>query len=281
MTGTRSGADVPTLVDLMPSGRFLMEDFFYAGGLPAVMRRLGEAGLPHPDALTVNGRSHVENNGKDAPMLNDEVIRPLDKPLTADGGIMVLRGNLAPDGAVLKPSAATPALLPTAAARWSSRTSRTTTRASTIPISTSTPTRAGAEELRPARLPRHGRGRQHGPAAQAAAGRHRHGAHLRRAHERHGLRHRGAARGARGGAGGPLALVRDGDMIELDAPNNRLNLDITDEELAARRAEWVAPEPPASGYERLFIDQILQADQGCDFNFLAGCRGAPVARDYV
>ena len=95
----------------MPSGRFLMEEFYYAGGLPAVLRRLGEHGLlPHPDALTVNGRS-LWDNVRDAPSLNDEVIRPLDQPLIADGGIRVLRGNLAPRGAVLKPSAATPALL--------------------------------------------------------------------------------------------------------------------------------------------------------------------------
>src|SRR3982751_5122763 len=108
---TRFGAGTPTIVDLMPSGRFLMEEFYYAGGLPAVLRRLGEAGLlPHPDALTANGLS-LWDNVKDAPMLNDEVIRPLSRPLVADGGICVLRGNLAPNGAVLKPSAATPALM--------------------------------------------------------------------------------------------------------------------------------------------------------------------------
>lgn len=95
----------------MPSGRFLMEEFYYAGGLPAVLRRLGEANLlPHPDALTVNGRS-LWDNVREAPNFNDEVIRPLDQPLIRDGGIRVLRGNLAPRGAVLKPSAATPSLL--------------------------------------------------------------------------------------------------------------------------------------------------------------------------
>ncbi len=108
---TRIGRGTPTLVDLMPSGRFLMEEFYYAGGLPAVLRRLGEAGLlPHPDALTVNGKT-LWDNVQDAPIYNDEVIRPLDKPLVADGGICILRGNLAPRGAVLKPSAATPELL--------------------------------------------------------------------------------------------------------------------------------------------------------------------------
>jgi L-arabonate dehydrase len=92
----RIGRDTPTLVDLMPSGRFLMEEFYYAGGLPAVLRRLGEADLlPHPDALTVNGRT-LWDNVKDAPITNDEVIRRLDNPLIDDGGIRVLRGNLAP-----------------------------------------------------------------------------------------------------------------------------------------------------------------------------------------
>jgi dihydroxy-acid dehydratase/L-arabonate dehydrase len=105
------GRGAPTLVDLLPSGRFLMEEFFHGGGLPAVLRRLGEANLlPFPDALTANGQT-LWSNVKDAPVHDDEVIRPIDRPLTADGGLCILRGNLAPRGAVLKPSAATTALL--------------------------------------------------------------------------------------------------------------------------------------------------------------------------
>ena len=104
------GHEVPTLVDIMPSGRFLMEDYYYAGGLPAVLRALGEHGLLDKDALTVTGRS-MWDNVKDAPNWNTEVIRTFDNPHTARGGIIVLRGNLAPDGAVLKPSAASPELL--------------------------------------------------------------------------------------------------------------------------------------------------------------------------
>ena len=108
---TRVGRGTPTIVDLLPSGRFLMEEFYYAGGLPGTIRRMGEGGLvPHPDALTVNGRSLWENC-KEAPIYDDEVIRPLEKPLLKDGGICILRGNLAPRGAVLKPSAATPELM--------------------------------------------------------------------------------------------------------------------------------------------------------------------------
>src|ERR1700733_6374914 len=104
------GRNVDTLLDLMPSGRFLMEDFYYAGGLPAILRTLGDQGLLHRDALTVNGKT-VWENSKDAPNWNPEVIRPSNNPLLREGGIAVLRGNLAPGGAVLKPSAASPHLL--------------------------------------------------------------------------------------------------------------------------------------------------------------------------
>ncbi|MEQ9350761.1 MAG: dihydroxy-acid dehydratase, partial [Alphaproteobacteria bacterium] len=103
----RLGRDVPTIVNLLPSGAHLMEDFYYAGGLPAVIRRLGEAGLLHKDALTANGQS-LWDNSRDAEVYDDDVIRPLDRPLVASGGIAVLRGNLAPAGAILKPSAASP-----------------------------------------------------------------------------------------------------------------------------------------------------------------------------
>ncbi|MDH3919157.1 MAG: dihydroxy-acid dehydratase, partial [Rhodospirillales bacterium] len=106
----RLGREVPCLVNLMPSGRYLMEDFYYAGGLPAVLRELGEAGLLHKDALTVNGAG-MWDNVKDADCWNREVIYPFSSPFKDQGGIAVLRGNLAPDGAVLKPSAATPELM--------------------------------------------------------------------------------------------------------------------------------------------------------------------------
>src|SRR5690606_2030840 len=106
----RRGRDVHCRVDLMPSGRFLMEDFFEAGGLPAVLRELGERGLLNKDALTVNGRTIWENN-KDAPCWNREVIHSFDAPFKPEAGIAVLRGNLAPDGAIIKPSAASPHLM--------------------------------------------------------------------------------------------------------------------------------------------------------------------------
>ncbi|MBS7706811.1 IlvD/Edd family dehydratase [Chelatococcus asaccharovorans] len=278
----RLGRDVPTIVDLMPSGRFLMEDFFNAGGMPAVLRRLLDAGLVHGDALTVNGRTIAENNGN-ARIESSEVIRPLDNGLTDNGGIMVLRGNLAPNGAILKPSAATPALL-THRGRavvfediddYHARIDDPdldVDESSILVLKNCGPRGyPGMPEVGNMGLPR--KVLQRGVTDMVRIS---------------DARMSGTAYGTvvlhvapEAAVGGPLALVRNGDMIELDAPNNRLNLDVSDDELAARRAEWVAPEPPASGYERLFIDQILQADQGCDFNFLAGCRGAPVARDYV
>lgn len=102
---------MPTIVDLQPSGRFLMEEFYYSGGLPAVIRRMGEANLlPHPQALTVNGQT-IWENCQQSPIYNDEVIRKIDNPIRLDGGMCILRGNLAPKGAVLKPSAATPELM--------------------------------------------------------------------------------------------------------------------------------------------------------------------------
>jgi L-arabonate dehydrase len=100
----------PTIVNLMPSGKYLMEEFFYAGGLPVVLKRLGEAGLLHKDALTVSGTT-IWDEVKDAVNWNEDVILPLEKALTAQGGIAVLKGNLAPNGAVIKPSAATPHLM--------------------------------------------------------------------------------------------------------------------------------------------------------------------------
>ncbi len=106
----RLGRDVPTLLNLMPSGKYLMEDFYYAGGLPAIVRALGEKDLLHKEALTVNGKS-IWENCQQAPNYNADVIRPFENPLIESGGIAVLKGNLAPDGAVLKPSAASPHLL--------------------------------------------------------------------------------------------------------------------------------------------------------------------------
>ena len=200
----RLGRGVPTVVDLMPSGRFLMEDFYYAGGLPVVIRALGEAGLLNRDALTVSGRTIWEDVA-DAENYNGDVIRPLDAALTAEGGVMVLRGNLAPQGAVLKPSAATPALMQhTGRAVVFETIEDFHGRIEDPALDVDESCVMVLKNCGPARLPRDGGGRQHGPAAKSPEeGDHRHGARLRRTHERHGLRNGGAPRGA--GSGGRRA----------------------------------------------------------------------------
>jgi L-arabonate dehydrase len=279
---TRIGRNVPTIVDLMPSGRFLMEEFYYAGGLPAVMRRLGENGLlPHPDALTVNGQS-IWDNVREAPSYNDEVIRPLDKPLIADGGMCVLRGNLAPRGAVLKPSAASPELLKHRGRavvfenleHYKERIAleNLDIDASSVMVLKNCGPRGypGMAEVGnmglPPKLLRQG---------------------VKDMVRISDARMSGTAYGTvvlhvapEAAAGGPLAAVRDGDWIELDCDAGRLHLDITDAELADRLAALQsAPEPTRNGgYQRLYIDHVLQADEGCDFDFLVGCRGSEVPR---
>ncbi|VTU16417.1 L-arabonate dehydratase [Variovorax sp. PBL-H6] len=286
---TRIGRGTPTIVDLLPSGRFLMEEFYYAGGLPAVLRRLGEAGLlPHPGALTVNGRT-LWDNVREAPSYDDEVIRPLDRPLMDDGSIRILRGNLSPRGAVLKPSAATPELLQHRGRavvfedfdHYKQRIDDESldVDASSVLVMKNCGPRGypGMAEVGnmglPPKLLRQG---------------------VKDMVRISDARMSGTAYGTvvlhvapEAAAGGPLAAVRDGDWIELDCEGGRLHLDISDEELAARLAALAASaertdEPPAAkargGYRRLYIDHVLQADEGCDFDFLVGCRGAEVPR---
>ncbi|WP_025138037.1 IlvD/Edd family dehydratase [Achromobacter sp. DH1f] len=278
---TAVGRDTPTIVDLMPSGRFLMEEFFYAGGLPAVLRRLGEAGrLPHPQALTVNGKS-LWDNVKDAPHYNDEVIRPLDKPLLPDGSIRILRGNLAPRGAVLKPSAATPRLL------------RHRGRAVVFENLEHYKARIVDESLDVDEdsvlvLKHCGPRGYPGMAEVGNMG-------LPPKLLRRGVkdmvrisdaRMSGTAYGTvvlhvapEAAAGGPLAIVRDGDWIELDCETGRLHLDIGDAEYARRMAGIRPQQAPAEGgYRKLYVDHVLQADEGCDLDFLVGCRGHAVPR---
>lgn len=284
---TRIGRGTPTIVDLLPSGRFLMEEFYYAGGLPAVLRRLGEAGLlPHPGALTVNGHS-LWDNVREAPSYNDEVIRPLDRPLMDDGSIRILRGNLSPRGAVLKPSAATPELL------------QHRGRAVVFEDFDHYKQRIGDESLEvdaSSVLVMKNCGPRGYPGMAEVGNMGLPPKLLRRGIKDmvriSDARMSGTAYGTvvlhvapEAAAGGPLAAVRDGDWIELDCEAGRLHLDISDEELAARVAALAAPAEavpaPAKargGYQRLYIDHVLQADEGCDFDFLVGCRGAEVPR---
>lgn len=273
------GHDVPTLLDLMPAGRFLMEDFCYAGGLPALMA--GIADLLHLDAMTVSGGS-VGDNLRDARNFNTEVIRPRDRPLCEKGGIAVLRGNLAPDGMVIKPSAATPELM--------------VHRGRAVVFDTVEDMKARIDDpdlpvdpgsvlvLRhcgPKGYPGMPEvGNMPLPRKILAQG-------IRDMVRISDARMSGTAFGTvllhaapEAAVGGPLALVRDGDGISVDVPGRSVTLDVTDEELAARRSRWVAPIPPAaSGYAGLYVRSVLQADKGADLDFLVGCRGHAVPRE--
>jgi dihydroxy-acid dehydratase len=275
------GKNVPTIVDLMPSGRYMMEDFYYAGGLPAVLRTMGEAGLLHRDAHTVNGRT-VWENSKDAPNHDPEIIRPLERPVVPHGGIAVLCGNLAPAGAVLKPSAASPHLM------------RHRGRAVVFENIEHYKARINDPELdvdKSSVLVLKGCGPK-GYPGMAEVG----NMGLPPKLLQQGVtdmvrisdaRMSGTAYGTvvlhvapEAAVGGPLALVRDGDGIELDVDARRLRLDVSEDELARRRSEWRAPAPAArGGYLKLFLDHVEQADTGADFDFLVGCRGHEIARE--
>ncbi len=282
---TRVGRGTPTIVDLQPSGRFLMEEFYYAGGLPAVLRRLGEADLlPHKDALTVNGKSLWENN-HDAPIYNDEVVRQLDNPLIDDGGICILRGNLSPRGAVLKPSAATPALMQhRGRAVVFEDFSHYKERINDPDLDVDANSVLVMKNCGPKGYPGMAEvGNMGLPPKLLAQG-------VKDMVRISDARMSGTAYGTvvlhvapEAAAGGPLGIVQDGDWIELDCAGGRLHLDISDAEMALRqeqRAEKLAQVKPAmqGGYQSLYIDRVLQADQGCDFDFLVGCRGAAVPK---
>ena len=277
----RCGRDVPTVVNLMPSGKYLMEEFFYAGGLPVVIKRLGEAGLLHKDALTVSGQS-MWDQVKDVTNHNEDVILPAEKALAQSGGIVVVKGNLAPRGAVLKPSAASPHLL--------------VHRGRAVVFEDIDDYKAkindealDIDETCVMVMKNCGPKGYPGMAEVGNMG-------LPPKVLRKGItdmvrisdaRMSGTAYGTvvlhtspEAAAGGPLAVVRDGDMIELDVPNRRLHLDIPEAELAARLAAWKPlHEQYESGYAWLHQKHVQGADTGADLDFLKGCRGAPVGRD--
>jgi dihydroxy-acid dehydratase len=276
------GKGTPTIVDLLPSGRYLMEEFYYAGGLPGVIRRLGEANLlPHKDALTANGRTLWENN-QDAPIYNDEVIRKIDNPLIDDGGICVLRGNLAPRGAVLKPSAASPHLMKhRGKAVVFEDFDHYKARINDPDLDVDENSVLVMKNCGPKGYPGMAEvGNMGLPPKLLAKG-------ITDMVRISDARMSGTAYGTvvlhvapEAMAGGPLGIVRDGDFIELDCRNGRLHLDVADEEIATRLAERAENQTPLpkTGYAGLYIDHVLQADEGCDFDFLVGCRGSAVPK---
>lgn len=276
----RLGRDIPTIVNLMPSGKYLMEDFYYAGGLPVVMKRLLEAGKLHGNVMTVNGHT-IADNISDAECFNDDVIRPLDQPLVDQGGLAILRGNLAPNGAVIKPSAATASLLKhTGKAVVFEDIEHYKSRIEDPDLDIDASSVMVLKNCGPKGYPGMAEvGNMGLPAKLLKQG----VTDMVRISD---ARMSGTAFGTvvlhvapEAAAGGPLALVQDGDMIELDVSQRKLQLLVSDEELARRRANWQAPPEPASGYVRMYHRHVMQADQGADFDFLVGCRGDAVPRE--
>ena len=277
----RTGSGVPLLVDLLPAGRFLMDDLYRAGGLLAVLREVRD--LLDPTALTVTGRPLV-GYLDDAEVWDREVIRVRDEPLRPEAGIAVLRGNLAPLGAVIKPAAATPELL------------RHRGRAVVFESVEDLHARIDDPDLdvdADCVLVLRGCGPRGYPGMPEVSN-----MPLPTKLLEQGVRDMvrvcdgrmsGTAFGTvvlhvapEAAAGGALALVRDGDMIELDVPARRLVLDVPDDELAAREpspAAAAAYAAPTRGWERLYIDHVQQADTGADLDFLVGSTGSAVGRE--
>ena len=277
----RLGSGVPCFLNIMPSGRFLMEDFFEAGGLPVILRQLGEHGLLHKQALTVTGRSIWENN-RDAPCWNREVIHSFDSPFKPNGGIAVLKGNLAPHGAVLKPSAASPALM------------KHTGRAVVFETIDDLHARINDDALdidetcvmvlkhcgpkgypgmpEVGNLPLPPKILKRGITDMVRIS---------------DARMSGTAYGTvvlhcapEAAIGGALALVQNGDMISLDVAARSLTLLVEETELERRRAAWrPAPAHATRGYVKCYLDHVLQANEGADLDFLVGGSGSRVPRD--
>ncbi|MEA3535779.1 IlvD/Edd family dehydratase [Rhizobium sp. CC-YZS058] len=275
----RVGSQVPCIVNCMPSGKYLIEDLAYAGGLPAVMNRIQD--LLHADAPTVYG-GPISDYYKDAEVFNDDVIRPLDNPLRKAGGIRILKGNLSPNGAVIKPSAASEHLLVHEGPAFVFESIEDlkekiddpdlpVTEDSILVLKGCGPKGyPGMAEVGNMPIPR--RLVEKGVRDMVRIS---------------DARMSGTAFGTvvlhvspEANAGGPLAIVRTGDRIRLDTLKGELNLLIDEADYAARMAAWKPPEQRwTRGYYKLYQDTVLQADKGADLDFLVGASGSEVLRE--
>lgn len=275
----RIGSRVPVLVDLLPAGRFLMEDFHRAGGLLAVLREVRD--LLDPHALTVTGKPLVDHLD-DAPIWDHEVIRARSRPLVAEGGIAVLRGNLAPDGALIKPAAASPHLLRhrgRAVVFDSIEDFHARIDDPDLDVDADSVLRGcgpkgypGMPEVSNMPLPKKLLERGVRDMVRVCDG-----------------RMSGTAYGTvvlhvapEAAAGGPLALVRTGDVVSLDVEARRVDVEVPADELARRtpnQATVTGFADPRRGWERLYVDHVLQADTGADLDFLVGSSGSEVSRE--
>ncbi len=268
---------VPVIANVRPSGKeYLMEDFFYAGGLPALMTRLTD----HLDLamISVTGRPLGEDIAT-ARVFNDDVIRPIDNPIYAEGALAVLKGNLAPQGCVIKPSACSekyqnhtgPALVFDDYAELKAQIDRDdldVTEDSVLVLRNAGPV-GGPGMPEWGMLPI--------PGKLVKAG-------VRDMLRLSDARMSGTSYGAcvlhvspEAHVGGPLALLKTGDMVTVDIPGRRIHMEVSDEELAQRRAAWTAPEDPYQrGFGKMYMAHVSQAHEGCDFDFLQTAAGAPV-----
>lgn len=274
------GSKIPLLLNLMPSGTFLMEDFYYAGGLPVIINELKDH--LHMDAITVSGKSHLENVEHSTTCYNREVIATFDDPLIKEAGIAVIKGNLAENGAVIKPSAASPALMQHRGRAVVFETIEDYHARVDDPLLDIDGTCVmvlknvgpvgypGMPEVGNMALPKKILDQGITDMVRICDG-----------------RMSGTAYGTvilhvspEAAIGGNLALVQNGDMIELDVAGRRIHLDVSDEELSIRRQQWKKPELlSARGYVNLYINNVQQADKGADFGFLVGGSGSEVTRD--
>jgi dihydroxy-acid dehydratase len=275
----RIGSRLPLLVDIMPAGNRLMEDFFEAGGIPALMAELSS--ILEGDALAVTGRP-IRESWQGRTTSDPTMIRSLNEPITAEAGIAVLRGNLCPQGAVVKPSAASPELLVhTGPALVFDSIEDFKARVDDPMLDVTAETVLVLRGCGPRGYPGMPEvGNMPLPEKMLKEG-------VRDMVRISDARMSGTAFGTtvlhvapESTLGGPLALVETGDRITLDVPSRTLTLHVSDEELELRRKKWRAPEPVATrGWSRLYIDHVMQADTGCDLDFLVGSSGSQVTRE--
>jgi dihydroxy-acid dehydratase len=280
----RFSRKVPVIANIRPSGTdYLMEDFYYAGGMKGLMSRLRDGGLLHLDAMTVNGTTTGETL-MDAEVYNDDVIRPLSNPIYKEGALAVLRGNLAPNGAVIKPSACS--------AKFLQHTGPALVFDDypSLKKAIDDPDLAVTEDhviiLRNAG-PQGGPGMPEWGMVPIPTKLVKQG--VRDMMRISDARMSGTSYGAcvlhvspEAYTGGPLALVHNGDLISVDVPARTIHLQVSDAELATRRAAWVAPPKRFErGYGYMFSQHIMQADQGCDFDYLETSFGGPTAEPAI
>ena len=277
-----AGAGVPVLANLQPSGMFLMDDLFRAGGLLALLSQVKD--LFRPEPITVTGRPLVDYLGPEREVYDDTVILPRTAPLMADAGIAVLRGNLAPNGAIIKPSAATPELLQhTGPALVFDSIEDLHARIDDPDLDVTADTVLVLRGCGPRGYPGMPEvGNMPLPRKLLEAG-------VRDMVRISDARMSGTAYGTvilhaapEAAAGGPLAFVRTGDVIHVDVENRRLHVDVSDEEFQARSqtpASEAAYAAPTRGWAKLYVDHVTQADTGADLDFLVGGSGSKVSRE--